>query len=701
MKTPHILTFMTCFVGLIVTFTAYFTYKDFEDKKHVQKIISDNHKQLAKIERHIQNNVLVLSILKSFFDASTQVSREDFKVFAGSLLKINPAIQAVEWVPKLRHKDRDAHKKMAQEDGFEHYDIMEPSPNGDLMVSGKRDVYYPVYYVEPYEGNEIVLGLDPPNHKHRTNAIKQATETGQPSATPAMTLTQEKKHQKGILIFSPVYKGSEPPTTIEERHENLHGLVLLVLRIGDMMNYTLQPSYNKRGVSVTDITSPDAHELLFESDLNTSSLTYTTTQHIDVAGRTWLISTYPLLMNGHGFFDGISWLVLLVGISFNCFLTLIIYQLVNRRRIVENLVATRTQEVQELSTAMERTVEGVSIINDQGQYAYINEAYAKTCGYTATELLDQEWHTTIADTDITTMQGAYDHMFETGKASVEPNAVKKNGERFNARITLIRKDDENGNFVGNYCFMTDITQRKTTEINLKQANAELEEFAYRTSHDLRSPLISSISLLALAKSSMEKNNHKVALDCINHIDKSLKKLDRLVGDILALTKIKAFDEQGDDINIEDMIDDALSKLSNMPNFERLNITKKMEFTAPLTVKESRLQLIVENLISNAIKYQDLNETQSTIEITTREEDGHFILEVKDNGLGIPEEHHGQLFKMFQRFHARTSYGSGLGLYMMKKGADILSGDLTFKALEKGSLFTLNIPLSKGGKDNGD
>ena len=661
----------------------------------MRNILSENQKQLSDIERHIQNNVLALNILKTFYDASSFVDRHDFKIFAGALLEMKPAIQALEWVPKLYHKDRESYKQRAIKDGFENYQMVEPTADGNMIPAKKRDIYYPVYYLEPYEGNEIVLGLDFPHHKPRLAAIKQATETGKPAATPAILLTQEKKHQKGILIFSPVYKSTPSPQSLEERHKQLKGLVLMVLRISDMINYTLNTKETQSGATVVDVTSPQTPEVLFESVPNTAGLKFTSSKTIHVANRQWLISVYPQSVRGNSFFDGISWFVLLVGLCFNGFLTFTIFQLINRRRVVESLVAERTQEVQELSTAMEKTVEGVSVINSNGKYVYTNEAYASLCGYTAQELLGKEWHITVCDDDIKAMQDAYDRMFEIGKAAIEPQAVQKDGSLFNARITLIKKEDEDGNFLGNYCFMTDITQRKTTEINLKSANEELEEFAYRTSHDLRSPLVSSISLLTLVKKAIEEKNQKVALDCIYHIDDSLKKLDKLVGDILALTRIKAYDENETFVDINQMIDDALHKMSNMDNFERLSITKKLDFDSPLKTKETRLQLIIENLLSNAIKYQDLQEEKPMIEISTYQNDGNFVLSFSDNGLGIPIDQHENLFKMFQRFHARTSYGSGLGLYMMKKSADILSGELIFEPRKKGSIFKLVVPLSKG------
>ena len=238
----------------------------------------------------------------------------------------------------------------------------------------------------------------------------------------------------------------------------------------------------------------------------------------------------------------------------------------------------------------------------------------------------------------------------------------------------------------------DITAQKKIENSLRQANEELEEFTYRTSHDLRSPLVSSISLLSMAQDSIKENDLDTAMKSLGHIEASLLKLEALIKDILSLTQAQNIEEENTEIDIQDAIYSALFKFSNMKNYERLDITTDLQFTEPVINKKSRFLLIVENLLSNAIKYQDENEEQSYIKISTYKEGRNFVFQVQDNGLGIPEEQHEKIFQMFKRFHNRVAFGSGLGLYMMKKSAGILGGDILFEQPKKGTIFKLVIPL---------
>jgi len=245
-------------------------------------------------------------------------------------------------------------------------------------------------------------------------------------------------------------------------------------------------------------------------------------------------------------------------------------------------------------------------------------------------------------------------------------------------------NDEN-EISGAVVVFRDIADRKIAEAEIKEANAELEEFAYRTSHDLRSPLVSSISLLNIAQKAIHSDNKGTALASLTHTQKSLRKLEELVRDILS------------DINIETVINDALDKLKFMDNFQRLNIEYDLKFSGTLTAMRNRVVLIVENLISNAVKYQDLEKSTPYLKLSTYQSGHNFVLTAQDNGIGIPKNQQKNLFEMFKRFHPKTSFGSGLGLYMMKKSVSILGGHIYFEDPGEGTIFKIEIPLSE--KDN--
>lgn len=227
--------------------------------------------------------------------------------------------------------------------------------------------------------------------------------------------------------------------------------------------------------------------------------------------------------------------------------------------------------------------------------------------------------------------------------------------------------------------------------SLQEANQELEEFAYRTSHDLRSPLVSSIGLLRTVEEDVQAGEYTDVPECLMLVRQSLEKLDVLVRDILSLTRIKHMEEPEEEVDVAELVEESIAKFGHMDNFDRVTIRRDIQEGLKPALKRSRFQLIVENLISNAVKYQDVTKADPMIHIVARENDDGFEFFVEDNGIGVPEDQRDKMFVMFKRFHPNVSFGSGLGLYMMKKSADILGGELRYDDPGDGSIFTLTIP----------
>ena len=227
--------------------------------------------------------------------------------------------------------------------------------------------------------------------------------------------------------------------------------------------------------------------------------------------------------------------------------------------------------------------------------------------------------------------------------------------------------------------------------NLEDANSELREFAYRISHDLRAPVASSIGLTEMIGESLEQGDTDFAADGVGRVHASMKKLDGLIADIITVTKNKQLKVEPELVDVESMICDILESQSNMTGFERVSIEKAIAENATVSTKRIMLKQTLENLISNAIKYSDLEESSPKLKIAASVKDDQLRIEISDNGIGFPSECQDQMFEMFKRFHPRHSFGSGLGLYLVKQNVKAMSGTIHYKSLPKGSSFVVQIP----------
>ncbi|WP_028886334.1 PAS domain-containing protein [Teredinibacter turnerae] len=240
---------------------------------------------------------------------------------------------------------------------------------------------------------------------------------------------------------------------------------------------------------------------------------------------------------------------------------------------------------------------------------------------------------------------------------------------------------------------SDITDLKRTESELKQANQELEEFAYRTSHDLRSPLVSSIKLLEITLKTLRKGDTEKSEKYLAIVRESLQKLESLVTDILRLTRLRHTASEIVAVDLTNLIENVLKNLSNLDGYHLLDIRLHIEPHLPLSLDISNLTLVLENLVSNAIKYYNPRSEAPYIAIDAAIKSSALTMRVRDNGLGFPESALSQIFGMFKRFHPQVSFGAGLGLYMVKKSIDKMGGSITLLPTASETVFEFSIPLT--------
>ncbi len=131
------------------------------------------------------------------------------------------------------------------------------------------------------------------------------------------------------------------------------------------------------------------------------------------------------------------------------------------------------EEVREMSMALENAVEGIAQLDTQGRYTSVNKAYASMVGYKPEEMIGMEWHPTVHPEDLENMMTAYQDMLTNGKVQATARGVRKDGSVFFKEVMMVSAYDKQQKFIGHYCFMKDITERKESEAALFQANEKL------------------------------------------------------------------------------------------------------------------------------------------------------------------------------------------------------------------------------------
>jgi signal transduction histidine kinase len=223
---------------------------------------------------------------------------------------------------------------------------------------------------------------------------------------------------------------------------------------------------------------------------------------------------------------------------------------------------------------------------------------------------------------------------------------------------------------------------------LDKMNVELDQFVYKTAHDLRAPLTNLIGLIGLMRN---ETSLEVLSTCFNLQETSFKKMDDFIQKITAYTKNTRLPISVTKINFNRLIDSVINELIYYDKSEFVHksvvIQEGIEFYSDV----ERLEIILRNLLANAIKFSNTNHAIAEINIKISKTPNGCKIELIDNGLGIPQSIQHKVFGMFYRGHASAD-GSGIGLYIVKETTAKLGGTIDLESEEnKFTKIILNLP----------
>lgn len=250
-------------------------------------------------------------------------------------------------------------------------------------------------------------------------------------------------------------------------------------------------------------------------------------------------------------------------------------------------------------------------------------------------------------------------------------------------------------FVGHGMDVTDLaeTERSLREQNaaLEKANYELDQFVYRASHDLRAPLASVTGLIELAQQS------ELPADAVQYLAlmaRATAKMDSFIRDIVDHSKNSRQDLHIEAIDLAEEVESALQQLGFMKGADQVDIRLNLRVEAPFYSDRFRIGVLLNNLISNAVKYQDPHKPHPYVELEALVTRDTVRLSIQDNGIGISEQHTPHVFEMFYRA-SNAAPGTGIGLYIVQEIAHKLGGRATLQSQPGiGTTVSLEFPNRK-------
>ncbi|WP_312936472.1 CHASE domain-containing protein [Stutzerimonas nitrititolerans] len=652
------------------------------------------------IEQRLIDHEQILFGAAGLFAASGEVSRAQWRAYVErqQLADRYPGIQGVGFSKVVRASERDAHEQSIRAEGFADYRI---------QPEGERPVYMPIVYLEPFnDRNRAAFGYDMYAEPVRHQAMRQAASTGKSRISGKVVLRQEThgKVQAGVLIYVPLYHPAMPLETVEQRMDALLGFAYSPYRMDDLMEGILGAADLNLSLRIYSGPTQQAEQLLFASKEHApGDAAHSQDVQLSIYGGTWTLhmESLPAFESGFSANEG---LVAILGAGISLLLFFLISSLAFRQRRAEILAGQMTERIREnkralqlseerLSLALKGSNDGLWDLNLAADTFYASPRTWHMLGYQPGELQlsTRLWEQVLVAEDLprTRAQLAQTMLSRLDQFTSELRFRHKDGRTVPVLVRGYIQRDAQGQPLRISGTSMDLTEHKRIE-QMKN------DFVSTVSHELRTPLTSISGALGLINGGALGEVPPAMQQMLEIAYRNSQRLGHLINDLLDMEKIAAGKMSFDmhEHSLRQLLEEALASNQAFAAQLGVNCVLREAVDVQVWVDASRLQQVLGNFLSNAIKY-----TPEGGEVSLHcsvPDATHVRISVTDQGPGIAAEFRARVFEKFAQADAsdsRQKGGTGLGLAITKEFIERMGGKVGFDTAEgQGTTFWCELPI---------
>jgi PAS domain S-box-containing protein len=340
---------------------------------------------------------------------------------------------------------------------------------------------------------------------------------------------------------------------------------------------------------------------------------------------------------------------------------------------------------------LENMADGFSVIDVEGRQVGVNKAFCEMTGFSENELIGHfppypYW----PEEEIENVNSAYQKTLNGNFNTFELIFCKKNGQRFPVLVSSSELKDESGKIINYFANIKDITEIKKNESDIKDyvtivegQNERLKNFAYIVSHNLRSHSANINGLLDIMEIKHPEFRENQYIQYLKTASANLENTLHSLNDIVSVVSSK---HEMEKIALRPFVENFQSSFKTMLEENSVEFINEISHKVKVEAVPAFLESIINNLITNAIKYRDPNK-KSFVKLYSKKSKKHVILAVEDNGLGLDLRKYGhKLFGMYKTFHNHKD-AKGIGLFLTKNQIESMGGKITIDSkVGKGSTF---------------
>jgi len=235
---------------------------------------------------------------------------------------------------------------------------------------------------------------------------------------------------------------------------------------------------------------------------------------------------------------------------------------------------------------------------------------------------------------------------------------------------------------------------------LERSNADLEQFAYVSSHDLQEPLRMVASYCELIRDRLEGKLDPKTDKFIGYVVEGAHRMQSLLDDLLEYSRVNAGQAKRASVDCNGVVNAVVQDLKLA--IEEAGATVQVDDLPRVEGNEPQLRQLFQNLIANAVKFRSERPPMIRVYADEKPRDGRWAFHVRDNGIGMLPEHSTKIFQMFQRLHERGAFaGTGVGLTIVKRIVERHGGDISVESAPgQGSTFSFSLPCAPAAGASG-
>jgi signal transduction histidine kinase len=527
-------------IGVLVTWLVYDKVTDLEQDRLLSAFSEAARDRLLVVQRELAYALGVVQDIGSFFDASRQVTRRQFREFVGPALRRNPGVESLQWVPRVTAEESTGFLASARR-GFLRFEMQEPDAEGALVPASLRPVHYPVLYVQPYARNKDLLGLDLAADPDLLALLDETARDRSLRVTDPAPLPGDGEEQYGFTVYLPVGERAEEgeapqggdgeEAELESSHAGLRGFAIGLFRVGDLVEHALanlgaagvdlrffvgQPTvtstpfyvHSSRARPGTTLGARDESRLIGRPAY---------VGEIPVGERTWTVVCNPV----EGYFEREDWsgqVIFVGGIAFTLLACVYLFAMLGRAQEVRRLVAQRTLELEGANAALNKEV---------------------------------------------TERRRAEHALQLLNVTLERRVAQRAAE----------------------------AERRARD---------LEQFAYVASHDLKAPLRGIANLATWLKDDLHDKLTAETAEQIDLLRDRVARMNALVEGLLAYSRVGRTRGSVEEVDTAALVADTIDSLAPPSGF-RVEVAPDMP---RLSTDRLQLGQVFANLIGNAINHHD-------------------------------------------------------------------------------------------------